>query len=111
MTPGVGRSHWVSDGPVGINLEWDAQVTEMEPNKRIAWRSIDDDSSDANMKTSGQVTFNGLSNNETEVTVTIKYAPPAGALGEVGAALFADPEGDLVDDLRNCIPAPRPRAS
>ncbi|MBE2236960.1 MAG: SRPBCC family protein [Caldilineaceae bacterium] len=98
---GAGRSHWVMDGPMGANLEWDAKVTEMEPNKRIAWRSIDDDSSDANMKTSGQVTFNGLSNNETEVTVTIKYAPPAGVLGEVGAALFADPEGDLVDDLRN----------
>ena len=69
----------------------------METDKRIAWRSIDTD--DANVKTSGQVTFNELPNNQTEVTVTMHYVPPAGIVGEVAAELFANPEKRLAHDF------------
>ncbi len=96
---GANRSHWKMKGPLGYNAEWDAETTRMETDKRIAWRSIDSD--DTNVKTSGQVTFNELPNNQTEVTVTMLYVPPAGIAGEIVAALFANPEGRLEHDLEN----------
>jgi uncharacterized membrane protein len=96
---GANRSHWKMSGPMGYKAEWDAETTRMETDKRIAWRSIDTD--DTNVKTSGQVTFNQLPNNQTEVTVTMHYVPPAGILGEVAAQLFANPEGRLEHDLEN----------
>ena len=96
---GTNRSHWVMKGPLGYSAEWDAETTRMEPNTRIAWRSIDTD--DTNVKTSGQVTFHELPNNQTEIAVTLLYVPPAGVVGEVVAQLFANPEDRLEHDLQN----------
>lgn len=89
-------SHWKMEGPLGVTIEWNAQTTRMEENKRIAWNSTG-----GTIKTSGQVTFNNLPDNQTEVTVTLKYDPPGGAIGEAAAALFANPDRKLADDLRN----------
>ncbi|MEZ4633465.1 MAG: hypothetical protein R2856_00525 [Caldilineaceae bacterium] len=47
------------------------------------------------------MTFNSLPNEQTEVTVTMQYVPPAGLAGEVVAELFGNPEGKLTEDLRN----------
>ncbi len=93
---GSDLSHWVMEGTLGKKLEWDAKTTTFERNKRIAWSSISGD-----LKTSGQVTFNGLPNNMTEITVTLQYDPPAGILGQSVAELFSDPEKRLEEDLRN----------
>jgi len=93
---GEQNSHWVMDGPLHSRLEWDAETTRLEENKRIAWRSTQGD-----IKTSGQVTFNALSNEEVEVTIMLRYIPPAGIAGDLFAALFSDPEGKLAEDLRN----------
>ncbi|HEU5099928.1 MAG TPA: SRPBCC family protein [Roseiflexaceae bacterium] len=94
---GERTSHWVMEGPLGKDLEWDAETTMLEPNKRIAWNSREG----GDIKTSGQVTFNGLAQGQTEITVTLQYVPPAGKLGEFVANLFADPEKRLDEDLRN----------
>jgi uncharacterized membrane protein len=97
VTPrGDGFSHWVMRGPLDIRFEWDAKTTLLEENSRIAWKSIDGD-----MKTSGQVTFKALPHNETQITVTMHYVPPAGAVGEVAAALFSQPEQRVAEDLQN----------
>lgn len=96
---GANRSHWVMKGPLGFVAEWDAETTRMETDRRIAWRSIDGD--DTTVKTSGQVLFNPLPNNQTDVTVTLHYTPPAGVVGDVAAAVFADPEARLAHDLEN----------
>ena len=53
---GDGLSHWVMEGPLGKKIEWDAEATRMEPNKRIAWNSCDQ----GDITTSGQVTFKEL---------------------------------------------------
>ena len=37
---GDGRSHWVANGPADVPVEWDAQITEMRPNRVIAWESL-----------------------------------------------------------------------
>jgi len=89
-------SHWVMAGPLGTKIEWDAETTRLEENKRIAWSSTQGD-----IKTSGQVTFNALPSNEVEITVMLKYVPPAGLAGEIVAELFSDPESKLTEDLRN----------
>ena len=89
-------SKWKMDGPLGTNFEWEAETTLMEPNKRIAWRSTED----SPVRTSGQVTFNDLGPEETEVTVTLHFAPPGGAAGEAAARLLSNPEEMLEEDLR-----------
>jgi len=90
-------SHWVMKGPLGTDIEWDAVTTRMEPNQRIAWNSKDNSA----VTTSGQVTFRPMGTNETEVTVTLQYDPPAGAAGQAMASLFANPEKRVRDDLEN----------
>jgi uncharacterized membrane protein len=89
-------SHWIMEGPFNSRIEWDAETTRLEENKRIAWSSTGGD-----IKTSGQVTFNALPDNEVEVTVMLRYIPPAGIAGDLFASLFGDPEGKLAEDLRN----------
>ena len=84
------------DGPLHSRLEWNAETTRLDENSRIAWSSIDGD-----IKTSGQVTFNALTDDEVEVTVMLRYIPPAGIAGDLFATLFTDPEGKLEEDLRN----------
>ena len=89
-------SHWVMEGPLGKDMQWNAKVTTFEPNKRIAWKSIDGD-----LQTSGQVTFADVGNNTTEVGVTIHYEPPAGSVGKVAAGIFDNPQKRLDEDLHN----------
>ena len=89
------RSHWVMEGPLGKDLKWDAQMTELDPNKRIAWNSMS-----GNIKTSGQVTFNELPAGETQVTVMMQYTPPGGKVGDAVSHMIGHPEEKLNDDLR-----------
>lgn len=89
-------SHWTFAGPFGTNLAWDAETTRMEENQRIAWSS----KQNGDIITSGQVTFTGLPNNQTEVTVTFQYRPPGGPLGKMFARYIARPETRLAEDLR-----------
>jgi len=93
---GERTSHWTMEGPLHTRVEWDAETTRLEENKRIAWSSTSGD-----LKTSGQVTFNALPDGHVEVTVMLRYVPPIGLAGDLFARLFDDPEGKLAVDLRN----------
>jgi uncharacterized membrane protein len=90
-------SHWVVDGPFGKAVEWDAETTRLDRNKRIAWNSKES----SEIKTSGQVLFNELGKGQTEVTVTLQWVVPASKGGETLMGLFADPAGRLEEDLRS----------
>lgn len=92
------HSRWVVEGPLGSNVDWDAEMTRGERGKRIAWSSKDHEGT---VTTSGQVTFNELSHGQTEVTVLLQYAPPGGKLGAVVADIFSNPQERLNRDLRN----------
>lgn len=89
-------SRWEVAGPMGQTVNWQAEITRREPDKRIAWNSKD---LEGTVTTSGQVTFNNLSPDETEVTVTMNYTPPGGKVGEVIGNLFANPEKRIEEDL------------
>jgi uncharacterized membrane protein len=94
---GDGLSHWVMEGPLGKEIEWDAETTRLDQNQRIAWNSR----AGGDVTTSGQVTFKDLPQGQTEIAVTLQYVPPAGALGEVVAKIFKDPADQLDEDLKN----------
>ena len=91
---GEATSHWVMQAAFGRRLEWDSQITDVQENKRIAWKSIAGD-----LQTSGQVTFNELPHEETDITVHMQYAAPAGTLG-LAVAKVDNPEKRLDEDLR-----------
>jgi uncharacterized membrane protein len=95
---GEGRSHWVAKAPAGTTVEWDAEVTQDEPNKLIAWRSLEGSEVD----NSGSVRFErAIGGRGTIVHVEINYSPPGGAIGALVAKLFGeDPDGQLQTDLR-----------
>jgi uncharacterized membrane protein len=95
---GDGRSHWVAKGPGGTSVEWDAEVTEDEPGRRIAWRSLEG----ASVDNSGSIRFQPAPKGQgTEVYVEIDYSPPGGALGSAVAKLFGEePNQQISDDLR-----------
>jgi uncharacterized membrane protein len=79
------RSHWVVSAPAGQSVEWDSFITEDTPGSVIAWKSAEG----ADVANSGRIEFrDATSGRGTEVTATISYDPPAGAIGKVFAKLF-----------------------
>jgi uncharacterized membrane protein len=85
------RTHWrTSIG--GVTREFDAEITEQNPDERVAWRSVD------GPKHAGVVTFHRLDDRTTRVHLQMEYAPEslaekAGtALGAVGHRIQNDLE-------------------
>lgn len=91
-------SEWTVSGVLGRDVTWTAEMTRVEENKRIGWSTKDRKGS---VTTSGQVTFNALPEDQTEVTVIMNYSTPAGKAGKTVANLLANPERRLEEDLRN----------
>jgi uncharacterized membrane protein len=94
---GEGRSHWVAKAPGG-SVEWDAEVIEDQPNRLIAWRSVEG----SEVETSGTVRFEPAAGGRgTVVHVQLNYNPPGGTFGALIAKLFGeDPDGQMQIDLR-----------
>jgi uncharacterized membrane protein len=89
-------THWVVEGPLGQDVEWDAETTRMEEGRRLAWNSAEGTA----VKTSGQVVFTELSHGQTQVTVTLMVVPQ-GKMGAAAAGLFGNLDETLEGDLRN----------
>lgn len=70
------RSHWQAFIPFTNQvIEWDAEITEFQPNELIRWQSVPD----ADIFTRGTVRFQRLPNgNGTRIQATICYRPPTG---------------------------------
>lgn len=92
------RSHWVVRAPLGRTVEWDATITEDQPNERIGWRS----DPDAAVRNIGWIEFRRAPGDRgTEVRAAIAYEPPAGQLGRLVAQLWGEEPGKQAhDDLR-----------
>jgi uncharacterized membrane protein len=87
-------SHWKLKGPMGSSVEFDAEITQDEPGKTLAWSSTR-----GSMQTTGAVSFTDLGE-YTEVHVVMQwYDPPGGAVGEALSKLIQDPEKMLQEDL------------
>lgn len=71
------RVHWVAEIG-GKQREWDAQITEQVPDRRIAWQSV------TGARNAGIVEFQPVGENETEVRVRMEYEPE-GVAENIGA--------------------------
>jgi uncharacterized membrane protein len=91
-----GNSHWVVAGPAGTTVEWDAVLTDLDINRRIAWRSVPG----STVENAGEVRFTENPDGTTRVDVRLSYNPPAGAIGHAVATMFgADPRTEMDQDL------------
>lgn len=87
---GPTTSHWVVSGPMGKNVEWDAEIVEDRPNERIAWRSREG----SQVETSGAVRFDSRGP-ATNIEVSLEYNPPGGKVGELVAEALKDPDKQI----------------
>ena len=88
-------THWVVEGPLGKDVEWDAETTRMDEGKRLAWNSKEG----TDVKTSGQVVFTEMPHGQTQITVTLMVVPQ-GTVGGAAAGLFGKLDETLDEDLR-----------
>lgn len=94
---GENRWHWVAKGPLGTEVEWDAETIEDRPNESIAWRSLPGSA----VAQTGAVTFQrAIGGRGTLVRVDLQYRPPGGKAGAAAAKLFVQaPEKQIPADL------------
>jgi uncharacterized membrane protein len=89
--------HWRAE-IWGKDKEWDAEITEQEPDKRISWKSV---SGAVNM---GTVRFEPLDADHTRVRLVMAYEPE-GVVENVGDALgiFTARVERTVEDFKHFI--------
>lgn len=92
------RSHWVATAPMGMRVEWDAEITDDIEDTEISWRSVPD----STIRHEGTVRFVPAPGDRgTEVHVDLTYQPPAGPVGVAIAKLAGEePEQQISEDLR-----------
>jgi uncharacterized membrane protein len=71
--------HWRAN-VAGKTKEWDSEITEQIPDKRIAWRST------SGVQNSGVVTFHKVGDNRTRVMLQMNYEPES-ATEKIGDTL------------------------
>ena len=93
-----GRSHWVAKGPLGRQVEWDAEVIEERENELLVWKSLPG----SLVESMGRVEFvDAPGGRGTVVHISMQYNPPAGSLGAAFAKLFGKEPGlQIKEDLR-----------
>lgn len=82
---GGGMTRWTVEGPLGKLVRWDAAILHEIENERISWCSMPG----ASVENSGMVRFADAPRGfGTEVTVELRYSPPAGPVGAYASKLF-----------------------
>lgn len=92
------RSHWEVEGPLGMQVEWDARVIADRKNELIGWKTLEGD----DVAHAGSVRFEPLDTRSprTRVRVKLQFRPAGGRVGSaIAAVLGADPQQRIEDDL------------
>jgi uncharacterized membrane protein len=82
--------HWVAE-IAGVRKEWDAEITQQEPDQRIAWKSIN------GADNAGAVDFHRVDDQVTRVNLTMDI-DPEGVVENLGNAVGV-PERQVSGDL------------
>jgi uncharacterized membrane protein len=92
VSPGVAKA------PAGASVEWDAEIVDDQPERRLGWRTLPD----SQVTHEGMVSFEPASTGRgTIVRVEMLYVPPGGKVGVWIARLFGEePALQVADDLR-----------
>ncbi|MFF4427188.1 SRPBCC family protein [Streptomyces sp. NPDC001549] len=85
-------THWVTKIG-GVDREFDAEITEQVPDKRIAWVSVGGET-----EQSGVVTFHPVDPTRTEVTLRLAFDPDG--LAETIADKFGFIDRQVTGDLQ-----------
>jgi uncharacterized membrane protein len=83
--------HWVAT-IAGVKKEWDAEITQQEPDQRVAWNST------SGAENAGAVDFHRLDDHKTRITLTMDV-DPEGVVENVGSAIGV-PERQVEGDLK-----------
>jgi uncharacterized membrane protein len=89
--------HWRAE-IWGKDVEWDAEITEQDPDKRISWRSI------SGAPNAGTVRFEPLDAERTRVRLVMAYEP-TDAVEKIGDAVgvFSSRVQNTVEDFKKFI--------
>jgi uncharacterized membrane protein len=89
--------HWHAE-VWGKDKEWDAEITEQEPDKRISWKSV------SGAPNAGTVRFEPLATDRTRVRLVMAYEPE-GAVENMGDAMgiFSARVENTVQDFKKFI--------
>ena len=91
------HSHWVARGPLGVLVEWDAEIINDIAPTLISWKSV----GHSYVVSAGSVRFKPEGEHATQVHLKLQYDPPAGKLGATVAWLLGDdPQHQIAEDLR-----------
>lgn len=91
------RSRWSAKGPLGVTVEWDAEIINDIPPTLLSWKSV----GQSDVVSAGSVRFRPAGEQATEVRVKLQYDPPAGKVGATVAWLLGeDPQHQIAEDLR-----------
>jgi len=95
---GERTSHWKAKAPVGMTVEWDAEIIEDRPNELIVWQSLEG----ADVENSGSVRFQSAPGDRgTEILLEMHFHPPGGVIGAKIARFFDEvPKTQMRNDLR-----------
>lgn len=90
------QSHWTVEGPGGVPVEFDVEVSAFVPNQVLGWRTLEG----ASVAHAGIVRFEPAGEGRTRMQIRMSYNPPGGWLGHgVAAAFGAHPKRRLDEDL------------
>jgi uncharacterized membrane protein len=92
------HSHWIVKAPLGMKVEWDAEIISEIPNELIGWRS----EGNGDVDNAGSVRFQSVPDGQgTEVRVMLQYDPPAGLVGVAMAKILGEePAAQVEEDLQ-----------
>jgi uncharacterized membrane protein len=76
----------------GVRKEWDAEITQQEPDQRVAWAAT------SGAENAGAVDFHRLDDRSTRITLTMDV-DPEGLVENVGNAIGV-PERQVEGDLK-----------
>ena len=95
---GEGQYRWVALGPLGIPIQWDAEIVDDRENDFISWGSLPG----SELTAAGSVRFEKApAGRGTIITAITHFDHPAGNLGQAIAKLFGkDPSFLVQQDLR-----------
>lgn len=89
-------SRWRAKGPVGSDVEWNAEIINEVADQVIGWKSIEG----SDVVSAGSVNFDQVGGG-TRVRVRLQYSPPGGKVGAAVARMMgSDPATQIREDLR-----------
>ena len=89
------RSAWEVHGAAGVPVSFTAEVTEQQPDRKLAWRTLPG----STLEHTGTAEFEELDDGITRLRLQICYQPPAGAGRVLAGILGSDVKQRLNRDL------------